>query len=57
MKIKLIEDVDNRGNELSPSQEAFFKHSKVRNDFGELLVCYRGTSSVNARNSFSGRIK
>lgn len=57
MRIRLIEDIDSNGNELSPSQEAFFKRSKVRNNQGELLVVYRGTVSIPERKQFLGSIK
>ena len=57
MKVKLVEALDSNGNELSSSQEAFFKLSKVRNSFGDLLVVYRGTVSQNERNYFSGNVK
>ena len=57
MKVRLIEALDSKGNELSPEQEVFFKRSKIRNDFGELLVVYRGTVSQNERNYFSGNAK
>ena len=57
MKVTLVEALDSNGNELSSSQEAFFKLSKVRNSFGDLLVVYRGTVSQNERNYFSGNVK
>ena len=57
MKVKLVESLDSNGNELSPAQDAFFKRSKVRNAFGDLLVVYRGTVSQNERNHFSGNVK
>jgi hypothetical protein len=57
MRVKLIESLDSNGNELSPVQDSFFKRSKVRNAFGDLLVVYRGTVSQNDRKSFSGNAK
>ena len=56
MKVKLIEELDSNGKELTPEQEKFFKRSKVRNDSGKLLVCYRNTLNVD-RKGFSGKIK
>lgn len=57
MRIRLVEDIDSIGNELTPEQEAFFKHSKIRNSSGELLVVYRGTVSKSERKQFLGSIK
>lgn len=39
----LDEAVDNKERELSSEQEAFFKDSKIRDENGNLLVCYHGT--------------
>lgn len=38
-----LQETDNEGNILSPEQVEFFKDSKVRNDKGQLIVCYHGT--------------
>lgn len=37
-------DRDSDGNQLSKEQQAFFKHSKVRDNDGNLKVMYHGTS-------------
>ena len=57
MKFRLIESIDNKGNELSSSQTTFFKNSKVVDDNGNLLVCYRGTKNKANRTAFRGFIK
>lgn len=57
MNFKLIEATDSAGKELTPEQEKFFKASKIRNDFGDLLVCYRGTRAESNRTGFKGDIK
>lgn len=38
---------DNSGNELSESQNEYFKDSKVRDENGNLMVMYHGTPSGN----------
>lgn len=40
----LYSDRDSDGNQLSKEQQAFFKHSKVRDNDGNLKVVYHGTS-------------
>ena len=37
---------DSLGNPLTPEQSAFFKDSKIRDDQGNLLVCYHGTKNA-----------
>lgn len=45
MKIlRIDESVDSLGNKLTREQEEFFKNSKIRDDNGNLLVCYHGTT-------------
>ena len=44
-------DRDTLGNKLTPEQIEFFKDSKVRDENGNLLVCYHGTDAKF--NSFS----
>ena len=44
-------DRDSEGNTLSKEQQEFFKDSKVRDEDGNLLVCYHGTDAKF--NSFS----
>ena len=45
MKFKLVESlsVDNKGNPLTDAQDEFFKDSKIRDNSGQLLVCYHGS--------------
>lgn len=57
-------EYDNQGNELSPEQIAYFKNSKVRDDNGNLMVCYHGTQNpgfdefdARSGNSRFGRYK
>ena len=56
MRIKLIEDIDSNGNDLTPEQEKFFKGSRIRDRSGKLLVCYRNTVDKD-RSGFGGIIK
>lgn len=40
-----ISNIDNQGRTLSRQQQEYFKHSKVRDHNGNLLVVYHGTNS------------
>ncbi len=44
VNIKKSLDVDSEGNTLSKQQQEYFKDSKVRDENGNLLVVYHGTS-------------
>ena len=46
MKFRIVEsfDVDSGGNKLTEEQVKYFKNSKIRDNNGRLLVCYRGDS-------------
>lgn len=39
------QDRDSEGNTLSEGQQEFFKDSKVRDENGNLLICYHGTDA------------
>ena len=41
---KFLLDVDSDGNKLTQQQAEYFKNSKVRDDDGNLLKVYHGTS-------------
>lgn len=41
----MYSDRDSEGNTLSKEQQEFFKDSKVRDEYGNLLVCYHGTDA------------
>ena len=43
-KVSAQPATDSNGNKLSEGQQAYFKYSVVRNDSGNLLVMYHGTS-------------
>lgn len=43
MRFRLLEEVDSNNKELSPEQSEFFKNSLIRDDNGNLLVCYHGS--------------
>lgn len=40
-----MNNVDSEGNKLSKQQVEYFKNSKIRDNSGNLLVMYHGTSS------------
>ena len=42
----LYEAVDSTGKQLTAEQETFFANSKVRDDKGNLMVCYHGTENT-----------
>lgn len=42
---ELSNEFDSAGNQLTKAQAEFFKHSKVRDSRGRLLVCHHGTDS------------
>lgn len=46
---ELNESLDSSENELSKEQEEFFKDSKIRDESGNLLVCYHGTPIANIK--------
>lgn len=47
MKFRLVEslNVDTKGNPLTDKQVDFFKGSKIRDESGNLLVCYHGSDN------------
>lgn len=49
MRFILVEDIaeetDSEGNPLTKEQIDFFKHSKIRDNKGRLLVCYHGAKN------------
>ena len=45
MNIEKNLEVDSRGNTLTLSQIKFFENSKIRDNDGNLLVCYHGTDA------------
>ena len=50
--IKLIEELDSQGNELSQQQELFFKNSVIRDTEGNLLVCSKPSKELHKYNWF-----
>ena len=40
-----LQEIDNGGNVLSQEQIEFFKNSKVRNNKGQLVICYHSTDA------------
>ncbi len=62
-KYRFSVDVDSEGSELTPAQQKYFADSKVRDEDGNLLVMYHGTSAdfnefdrnfIGAHGSFEG---